>query len=298
MSAIVWWLAHSLVLCFLGTEMRIDLFQSCGHCWVFQICWHNECKTLMGLSFKDLNCSAGISLYPLALLTAVLLPSGHVWLWELDCKEGRMPKNWCLWTVVLGKTECPLDSLEIKPINLKGDQLWIFTGKTDAEAESPVFLSSDANRQLIEKVPDPGKDWGQKEKRASEDEMAGWYHQCNEHELGQTLGGGEGQGGLVCCSPWAHRELDTTGRLNNMLHVLKISRYRNDFSSLFFNLNKAIDEIIWCFILPQVEKVVRIGRTLSILFFLPLAGFTNGLFAHGWVLGRVSLLSWSYNEPE
>ena len=91
------------------------------------------------------------------------LPSGHVWLWELDHEDGRTPKNWCLWTVVLEKTpESPLDSKEIKPVKLKGDQPWIFTGRTDAEAEIPVFWSSDMNRQLIGKVPDAGKDWGQK----------------------------------------------------------------------------------------------------------------------------------------
>ena len=102
------------------------------------------------------------------------LPSGHVWLWKLDCKEGRIPKNWCLWTVVLENTpEIPLDSKDIKPVNLKGDQLWIFTRRTDAEAETPVFWSSDVNSWLTGKVPDAGKDWGQKEKRASEDEMAG-----------------------------------------------------------------------------------------------------------------------------
>jgi len=106
------------------------------------------------------------------------LPSGHVQLWELDCKKSRMPKNWCLQTsiVVLKKTpESPLDSKEIKPVNLKGDQLSILTGSTDAEAEAeaPVFWSSDANRQLIWKVSDAGKDWGQKEKRVSEDEMIG-----------------------------------------------------------------------------------------------------------------------------
>ena len=104
------------------------------------------------------------------------LPRGHVRLWELDRKEGRMPKNWCLWTVVLEKTaESPLDSKEIKPVNLTGDQPWIFTGRTDADAETPVFQSSDENRQLIRKDPDVEKDWGQK-KRVLEDEMGGWHH--------------------------------------------------------------------------------------------------------------------------
>ena len=122
------------------------------------------------------------------------LPIGHIRLWELDCKEGRLPKNWCLWTAVLERTsESPLDSKKIKPVNLKGDQPWIFTGRTEAEA--PVFWLSDVNRWLIGKVPDAGKDWGQKEKRVSEDEVAGRHHQCNEHELGQTLGGAKGQGG-------------------------------------------------------------------------------------------------------
>ena len=105
------------------------------------------------------------------------LPSGHIGLWELDCKEGRKPENWCLRTVVLEKTpESPLNSKEIKPGNLKGDQPWIFTERTDAEAEALVFCSSDVNRQLIGKVPDAGKDWGQKEKRESEDERAGRHH--------------------------------------------------------------------------------------------------------------------------
>ena len=138
------------------------------------------------------------------------LPSGHVQFWELDQKEGRTPKNWCLWIVVLKTSESPLDSKEIKPVNLKGDQPWIFTGRTDNETEAPVFWSSN-----VGKVPDAEKDWGQKEKQASEDEMAGWHHLCNEHELGQTLGDGEGQGSLMCCSLWGHKELDTTGWLNN-----------------------------------------------------------------------------------
>ena len=97
------------------------------------------------------------------------LLSGHVWLWELDHKEGRMPKNWCFPTVVLEKAQKSLRQQD-QTSHLKGDQPW-----TDAEAEAPVFWSSDVNSWLIEKVPDAGKDWGQKEKRESEDEVAGWH---------------------------------------------------------------------------------------------------------------------------
>ena len=104
------------------------------------------------------------------------LSSGHVRLWELDCKEGWTPKNWCLQTAVLEKTpESPLDS-KIKPVNLKGNHPQILIWRTDAEAETPVFWSFDANSQLIRKVSDIGKDWGQKEKRASEAEVAGQHH--------------------------------------------------------------------------------------------------------------------------
>ena len=135
------------------------------------------------------------------------LPGGHIWLWELDHKKGSVPKNWCLRTVVLEKTpESSLDSEETKPVNLKGNQPWILIGRTDAEADTPVLWSSDENSWLIGKVPDAGKDWGQKEKRVSEDEMAGWHHQYNGHELRQTLGDGKGQEGLMCCSPWGCKE--------------------------------------------------------------------------------------------
>ena len=137
-------------------------------------------------------------------------------LWDLDREEGGAPKKWCLQTMGLEKTpESPLDSKEIKPVNLKGNQPWIFVGRTDAEVETLVLWSSEANSWLIGKVPDAGKDWGQKEKRASEDEMAGWHHRYDGHELGQTSGGGEGQRGLACCSPWGHKESDTTWWLNN-----------------------------------------------------------------------------------
>ena len=118
------------------------------------------------------------------------LPSCHIRLWQLDRKEGRVLKNRCLRTVVLEKTpESPLDDKKIKPVDPKGNQPWIFIGRTDAEA--PVFWSPDANSWYIGKVPDAGKDWGQKEKRASEDKMAGWHHWINGHELGQFLGNGD-----------------------------------------------------------------------------------------------------------
>ena len=131
------------------------------------------------------------------------LPSGHVKLWELDRKEGRASKNWCLWTVVLEKTlESSLDSKEIKPVNLKRNQPWIFIHWKDG-AKAPILWPPDAKSQLIGKDPDTGKDWRQKKKRASEDAMTGWHLRSNGRELGQTPGDGEGHGGLACCSPWA-----------------------------------------------------------------------------------------------
>ena len=113
--------------------------------------------------------------------------------------------------------ESPLDSKEIKPVHLKGEKkkTWILMGRIDAEAEAPVFWSPDMNSWLTGKVPDAGKDWKQKEKRVSEDEMAGWHHRCNGHELGQTSEDGEGQGGLVCYSSWGLKELDMTGWQDN-----------------------------------------------------------------------------------
>ena len=107
---------------------------------------------------------------------------------------------------------------------------YLLKGLTDAEAEAPIFWSSDVNSWLIGKVPDARKDWGQKEKRRIEDEMLGCHHQCNGHELGQTSGDGEGQGGLVCCRSWGGKELDTTGQLNNKVSLLKLQIAENPTS--------------------------------------------------------------------
>ena len=142
-------------------------------------------------------------------------------MWELDYKESWAPKNWCFWTVALEKTlERPLNSKEIKPVNLKGNQSWISIGRTDAETEVPIIWPSDAKSWLIRKDPDPGKDWGQEEKGTTEDEMVGWHHRLNGHEFEQTLGDSEGQGSLACCSPWARKELDMTEQLNNNSKLL------------------------------------------------------------------------------
>ena len=136
--------------------------------------------------------------------------SGHKQMWELDHKEGWALKNWCLWTVVLGKTlRSPWNSKEIKPVNPKGNQSWIFIGRIDTKA--PILWPSDAKKWLIRKDPDAGKDWGQEEKGVTEDELVGWHQWLNKHEFEQTLGDSEGQGSLVCCSPWrSGKESDNT----------------------------------------------------------------------------------------
>ena len=102
--------------------------------------------------------------------------SSHVWMWELDCKESGAPKNWCFWTVVLEKTlESPLDCKEIKPVNPKGNPSWIFIGRTDAKAETPILWPADVKNWLIWKFPDAGKDWRWEKKGLTEDEMVGWH---------------------------------------------------------------------------------------------------------------------------
>ena len=128
--------------------------------------------------------------------------SGHVWMWELDHKESWVPKNWCFGIVVLEKSlQSPLDCKEIKPVHPKGNQSWIFTGRTDAEAEAPILWPRDVKNWLTGKDPDAGKDWRWEEKGMTEDEMIGWHHWLNGHEFEQALGVGDGQGGLACCSP-------------------------------------------------------------------------------------------------
>ena len=108
----------------------------------------------------------------------------------------------------------PLDCKKIHPVHPKGNQSWIFIGRTAAEAETPILWPPDAKSWLIGKDPDARKDWGHEEKGTTEDEMAGWHHWLNGCEFERTLGVGDGQGGLACCDSWGHKESDTTERLN------------------------------------------------------------------------------------
>ena len=132
--------------------------------------------------------------------------SGHVWMWELDCEESWVPKNWCFRTVVLEKTlESPFACKEIQPVHSEGDQPWDFSGRNDAEAEAPVLWPPHAKSWLIGKDSDAGRDWGQEEKGTTEDEMAGWHHWLDGCESEWTPGVCDGQGGLACCDSWGCR---------------------------------------------------------------------------------------------
>ena len=111
-------------------------------------------------------------------------------------------------------TKSLLDSKEVQPVHPKGNQSWVFTGRTDAEAETPILWTPDETSRLIRKDPDAGKDWRREEKGMTEDEMVGWNHRFNGHEFEQAPGVGDGQGGLPCCSPWGRKELDMTEWLN------------------------------------------------------------------------------------
>ena len=137
---------------------------------------------------------------------------------DINCnlrKESRAPKNWCFWTVVLEKTlENPLDCKEIQPVHPKGDQSWVFIGRTNAEAETPILWPPHTKSWLIGKDPDAGRDWGQEEKGTTEDEMAGWHHRLDGHEFEWIPGASDGQGGLACFDSWGCKESDMTERLN------------------------------------------------------------------------------------
>ena len=179
--------------------------------------WNHEIKRLLLLGRRVMtNRESILKSRDITLPTKVHLVKAMVFpVWELDCKESWVPKNWCFWTVVLEKAlEGPLNCKEIKPGNPKGNQSWIFIGRTDDEAEVPILWPPDEKNWLLRKDPDAGKDWRQEEKGKTEDEMVGWNHQLDGHEFEQAPGISDGQGSLVCCSAWGHKESDMTEGLN------------------------------------------------------------------------------------
>ena len=212
--------------------------------------------------------------------------SSYVWMWEWYYKESWALMNWCFWTVLLEKTlESPLDCREIKPVKRKGNQCWIFIGRTHAEAETPILWLHDAKNQLIGKDPDAGKDWRQEEKGLTEDNMFGWHHRLDGHEFEQALGYGDGQRSLACCSLWGHKESDTTEWLNwtiNGLLNLKSCPVEEVSKKLHFNfvLNFLIISYNLCFsgniinfsenpLIWELQKVIELYSLKSRAIVLP-----------------------------
>ena len=171
------------------------------------------------------------------VMWAFLFLSGYVCLdvfnYIEDYKGSWAPKDWCFWTVVLEKTlESPLDCKEIQPVYPKGNQSWIFIGRTDAEAQ--IIWPPDVKNWLIGKDLDAGKDWRWEEKGMTEDEMVGWHHGLHGHKFEQAPGIGDGQGSLACCSPWGHKESDTTERLNWIILRRVLTLTSNEYTSIHF----------------------------------------------------------------
>ena len=183
---------------FLNSKILAD--SNCSH----------EIKRCLLLGRKAMtNLDSVLKSRDITLLTKIhiikaVFSSSHVWMWELNHKEGWVPKNWRFWIVLEKILESLLDCKMMNPVNPKGNSPWIFIGKSDAEAEAPILWPPDAKSQIIRKEPDAGKYWGQEEKGMTGDDrgqMVGWYHWLNGHEFEQTLGDDEGQGSMACCSP-------------------------------------------------------------------------------------------------
>ena len=178
-----------------------------------------------------------------------------------------MPKNCCFWTVVLEKTlESPLDCKELKQVNSKGKQSWIFTGSSDAEAEVPIFWPHYMKSWLFRKDPDAGKGWRQEEKGTTQDRMIGWHHWLNGHEFEQALGNGEGQENLTCCSPWGRRVghdcvtehqhqclINKDANILNKIHILANQiqqNFKGSYSMIKWDLSKEYK----CISTPPVKQ--------------------------------------------
>ena len=188
--------------------------------------------------------------------------SSHVWMWELDYKESWALKNWCFWTVVLENLESPLDCKEIQPANSKGNQSWMFIGNTDAEAETPILWPPDAKNWLFGKDPGAEQDWRQEEKWMIEYERVGWFHQFSVCQFEQAQAVGDGQGSLECCSPWGHKESDTTKWSNWADNYSLI--WNGGFCLFLFGIKQ------YSLVLQAFENLYRWNHTMCFLY-----GFLN-----------------------
>ena len=193
-------------LIFLGSKITAD--GDCSHEIKKHLLLGRKAMTNLNSILKIRDITLSVSLGPFS--QSYGFSSCHVCMWELYHKESWVPKNLYFWTVLLETLESPLDCKEIKPIIPKGNQPWIFIGRTDTEAEAPILWPPDEKSRMLGQNSDDGKDWRQKEKRVTGDEIVGWHHQPNGHEFEQTLGDSEGQGSLPCCSPWGCKESDMT----------------------------------------------------------------------------------------
>ena len=167
-------------------------------------------------------------------------------MWELDCEESSALKNWCFWTVALEKTlESPLACKEIQPVHSKGDQSWVFFGRTDGKAETPILWPPYAKSWLIGKDSDAGRNWGQEEKGTTEDEMAGWHHWLNGCESEWTPGVGDGQGGLVCCDSWGSPRVGHDGATDLIWSDLMKGLFRGSIKGrVELSLKAALDTLL------------------------------------------------------
>ena len=196
------------------SQLMVTADGDCSH----EIKIHSPLRRKVVTNLDSILKSRDVTLLTKVHIQSYDFSSSHVWMWELDHKEGWVLKNWCFWTLVLEKTlESPL-GCKIKPVDPKGNQSWIFTGRTDAEAEAPILWPPDVKTWLIRKDLNAGKDWRQEENGTTEDKMVGWPQWLNGHEFEQALGDGEGrQGSLACYSSWGLKESDTTEWLYNSI---------------------------------------------------------------------------------
>ena len=206
---------------------------------------------------------------------------------------------WCFWTVVLEKTlESPLDCKENQPVHPKGNQPWIFIGRTDAEAEIPKFWPPDVKSWLIWKGPDAGKVWRREEKGMTEDEMVGLHHQLDGHKFKWAPGFVDGQGSLACCSPWGHKELDTTEQLN-WTDWYRVSYNLQIVTDLPLPFNLDTSYFFFCLNVPaRISNTMlnRSGRVGILVLFHSLVGrlsaFHHWVLCWLWVCHKWLLLCW------